>query len=195
MSRRRKDIGSGVRGLPVPTNGRIQKEGLILNFFNRLICLMICLIFIQSCNISTAVFDEYDNTGDSHMTVTGALNQKRLTEIHNSPKIIGTGGSPVSLPNGIVVNRDIIFKAIQPLIKQGYSVCPDLLAALKSDHVHVRYGACMALESITKAEIPYYPFFPKNHPKNLEGYEKLKNHIMKCVMQTRYVLFHQHFPR
>ncbi len=113
------------------------------------------------------------------MTVISALDYKRLKEIRKHPSFTGTGGPRIPLPDGNFVNRDNIFEAIQPLIKQKYSVCPDLVRELKNDHVHIRYGAYLALEKITKSEIPYYPFFPKNHPKNLEGYKKWKNYIMK----------------
>ncbi|MCP4352917.1 MAG: hypothetical protein GY795_46295 [Desulfobacterales bacterium] len=144
---------------------------------------LICLFFFHSCIPCATYHNYYANSGD--MTVTEALDQKRLATIRNCSKLAGTGGPRVTLPNGLHVNSDNIIEAIQPLVKQNYAICPDLLKALKSRQVHIRYGAFLALRQITESELPYYPFFPSSNPENTAAYEKWKKYIERLLTKEK----------
>lgn len=129
------------------------------------------LLLVISCSCEKMFEDT------NYLSVEQVLDEKRLIEIHRSPKFKGTGGPEIPLPNGTTVKRDTIFEAIQPLVKEGRSICPSLVKALKSDKTHVRYGAYLALRLITKSEILYYPFFAPSDPKNIKGYKQWESFV------------------
>ena len=139
------------------------------------------MTMLASCPCTT----ELESSGNEVMSVEEALDQKRIIEIYRDPKFVGSGGPSIPLPNGTTVTRDIINEAIEPLIKEGRSMCPALVKALKSEETHVRYGAYLALRSITKSEIVYYPFFSPSDPKNLKAYEQWDN-LVKTLGEHRF---------
>lgn len=142
--------------------------------------MLVKLFFFQLGNQKAFSTEKIVSVGDN-MTIEQALDEKRLIEISSNPKFKGTGGPGIPLPDGSIVTRDTIFEAIQPLIKQGQSICPALVKALKSEKTHIRYGAYLALRLITKSEKAYYPLFPPTDPKNLKAYQEWENFVRTLV--------------